>query len=74
MTDPITPKLKATKAIIGAIVSGIVAALGVVSADLANTGTDWTNLATYIPIVVAALVGSGLVGAAVFQTTNKPVV
>lgn len=60
-----------TKAKVGAIVSGIVAALGVVAADLANPATDWTNFTTYIPIVLAGLVGAGIVGGSVYQAANK---
>ena len=60
-----------TKAKIGALVSGLVAALGVVAADLANPATDWTNFTTYIPVVLAGLVASGLVGGSVYQATNK---
>jgi len=62
-----------TKAKIGAIVSGVVAALGVVAADLSNPATDWTNFTTYIPIVLAGLVASGLVGGSVYQARNKVV-
>lgn len=72
MSDTITPPLKGTKAIVGAIVSGLVAALTVVSTYLSNPATDWTNLGTYIPILIAAAVGAGLVGASVYQTTNLP--
>ena len=72
MSDISITPVKGTKAIVGAIVSGIVAGLGIVAADLANPSTDWSNLATYIPIIIAVAVGSGLVGASVYQTTNLP--
>jgi hypothetical protein len=50
----------------------VISALTVVATDLANPATDWTNLGTYIPILIAAAVGAGLVGASVYQTTNLP--
>jgi hypothetical protein len=72
MSDIVATPVKSTKAIVGAIVSAVISALTVVATDLANPATDWTNLGTYIPILIAAAVGAGLVGASVYQTTNLP--
>lgn len=69
-TTPTAP-VSAAKAVVGAVISGVVAALGVVTTDL-QQGADWTNPATYIVIVVAGLVGAGVVGGSVYQVTNKP--
>jgi hypothetical protein len=72
MTDTTTPvATKGTKAIIGAIISGVVAALGVVTTDL-TTGADWTNVGTYVLIVVTGLIGAGVVGGSVYGVTNQP--
>jgi len=71
MTGVTVPVLKGTKAIVGAIISGVIAALAVVGTDVANNA-DWTNLFTYVNIVLAGLTGAGFVGLGVYQTTNKP--
>lgn len=71
MTNVTQPVLKGTKAIVGAIIAGVVAALGVVTTDI-TTGADWTNPGTYVLIVVTGLIGAGVVGGGVYQTTNAP--
>lgn len=61
----------ATKAIVGATVSGVTAgasALTVALQDSVITGGEWIN------IVVAVLIGAGIVGQSVYAASNKPIV
>lgn len=74
IADKVIPPVvvtSATKAIVGGITAGVVGAAGALTTALADgviSGGEW------ITIIVAGLVGSGIVSQSVYQATNKRVV
>ncbi len=63
-------KFAPTKAIVGAIASGVIAGLGALATGLADgvmTPLEWVLVAS------ATIVGTGITGFGVYQTTNKVV-
>lgn len=66
----VTPT-KSTKAIVGAVVSGIVALCGPLLTELGDPHTDWSAPSAWLVPILAGIIGAGLVGGGVYLPTNK---
>lgn len=73
MTNVAVPQTKPTKAIVGAVVGGVIAFLTALSVVLTGDITiAEVTQAQWVTIALGTLAGLGLTGGAVYQTTNAP--
>ena len=68
-TERVANATTATKAWVGAVLGGVYSALVSLQAAL---GDDRVTSNEWVALVIAGLVGSGLVGGAVYAVPNKP--
>jgi hypothetical protein len=62
---------KSTKAIVGAVVAGIVALCGPLLTELGDPHTDWSAPGAWLVPIITGIVGAGLVGGGVYIPTNR---